>query len=158
HPELLVELPFRGMVDALVRARIPYLPVHADHIQREGPRLSVLILSNLAAMSESQCLAAKQFVERGGNLIATGRTSLYNPWGEPRANFALAELFGAHVASDHRNSIEADRKRASETAHSYLRLTPELSAGVYGPKTGTEPALAGRRHPVLKGFDETDIV
>src|SRR5262249_58506212 len=65
HPEELVELSFRGMVHALVRARIPYLPVHADHIERDGPRLSVLILPNLAAMSERQCLAVRQFVERG---------------------------------------------------------------------------------------------
>jgi hypothetical protein len=158
QPEALVELPFRGIVNALVRARIPYLPVHVDHIGRDGPSLSVLILPNLAAMSESQCLAVRQFVERGGNLLATGQTSLYNERGDPRADFALSELFGAHVASDRRNSIEADRKRASETAHSYLRLTPELSAGVYGPKSGREPAVVGRRHPILKGFDETDIL
>ena len=158
NPEDLVELPLRGMVNALVRARIPYLPVHADHIERDGPRLSVLILPNLAAMSESQCLAVRQFVERGGNLIATGQTSLYNQWGEPRADFALADLFGAHVAEGRRNSIDADRRRASETLHSYLRLTPELRAGVYGPKIGTEPAVAGQRHPILKGFDETDVL
>lgn len=156
--EPLVELPFRGMVNALVRARIPYVPVHADHIGREGARFSVLILPNLAAMSESHCLAVRQFVERGGNLIATGQTSLYNQWGEPQADFALADLLGAHAASDRRNSIEADRKRASETAHSYLRLAPELRAGVYGPNTGKEPAVAEKRHPILRGFDETDIL
>jgi hypothetical protein len=158
NPEELVELPLRGMVNALVRARIPYLPVHADHVERDGPRLSVLILPNLAAMSESQCLAVRRFAERGGSLIATGQTSLYDPWGGPRADFALADLFGAHVAAGRRNSIAADRKRASETLHSYLRLTPELRAGVYGPKIGAEPAVAGKRHPILKGFDETDIL
>jgi hypothetical protein len=158
HSEVLVELPFRGMIDALVRARIPCLPVHADHLEREAPRLSVLILPNLAVMSESQCLAVRHFVARGGNLLATGQTSLYNAWGEPRTDLALAELFGVHVAADRRNSIEADWKWASQTAHSYLRLTPELQAGVYGPKTGTESALAGKRHPVLQGFEETDIL
>ena len=30
----LVELPWRGMIQALVRARIPYLPVHMDHLDR----------------------------------------------------------------------------------------------------------------------------
>ncbi|MCL4194831.1 MAG: beta-galactosidase, partial [Thermoguttaceae bacterium] len=84
----LVELPFRGMANALLRARIPYLPVHADHIERDGPRLSVLVLPNLAAMSQRQCAAVREFVERGGNLIATGQTSLYDPSGQPRSDFA----------------------------------------------------------------------
>lgn len=158
NPEELVELPFRGMADSLVRARIPYIPVHADHIQRDGRRLSVLILPNVAMMSESQCLAVRQFVERGGNLIATGQTSLYNREGQPYPDFVLADLFGAHIASDRPHSIEADREQASETVHSYLRLTPELRAGVYGPKLGTEPPVAGKRHPALKGFKETDIL
>jgi hypothetical protein len=153
-----VDLPHRGMVDALVRARIPYIPVHADQIGRAEPRLSVLILPNLAAMSEGQCLAVRQFVERGGSLIATGQTSLYNQWGEPRADFALAELFGAHVIASRHSSIEDDRKRASEPLHSYLRLAPELRAGVDGPKIGTQPPVAGKRHPSLKGFEETDIL
>src|SRR5262249_6665948 len=92
------------------------------------------------------------------NLIATGQTSLYNQRGEPRADLALADLFGAHVASQRRHSVEADRIQASETVHSYLRLTPELRAGVYGPKIGKEPAVTAMRHPILDGFDETDIL
>jgi hypothetical protein len=158
HPEELVELPFRGMADALVRARIPYLSVHADHIQRDGQRFSVLIFPNVAVLSESQCVAVRQFVKRGGNLIATGQTSLYNQEGQPCPDFVLADLFGAHIPSDRTHSIESDRKQASETAHSYLRLTPELRAGVDGPKLGTEPPVAGKRHPALKGFEETDIL
>jgi hypothetical protein len=159
HPEDLVELPFRGMADALVRARIPYLPVHADHIQRDGRRFSVLVCPNVAVLSEAQCLAVRQFAERGGSLIATGQTSRYDPEGQPRADFALADLFGAHAASDSTHSIEADRKQARETVHSYLRLTPELRAGVDGPKLGTEPpAAAGKLHPALRGFEETDIL
>jgi Hypothetical glycosyl hydrolase 6 len=158
NPEELVELPFRGMANALLRARIPYLPVHADHIERDGPRLSVLVLPNLAVMTKSQCAAIRRFVERGGNLIATGQTSLYGPSGEPRTDFALADLFWAHVTPARGNSIQADLKLARETLHSYLRLAPELSAGVYGPKIGSESPPAGKRHPILKGFDETDIL
>lgn len=43
HPEELVDQPWRGFSQALVRARIPWLPVHVDHIEREAPGLSVLI-------------------------------------------------------------------------------------------------------------------
>src|SRR5206468_4083865 len=99
------------MADALVRARIPCVPVHADDIRRDGPRLSVLIFPNVAVLSEGQCAAVRQFVERGGHLIATVQTSLNNEDGQPRPDFALAGLFGAHVTSDRTRSIEADRGR-----------------------------------------------
>jgi len=45
-----------------------------------------------------------------------------------------------------------------ESVHTYLRLAPELRARVDGPKSGDEPPITGPRHPVLQGFDETDIL
>ena len=155
----LVELPRHGWTNALVRARIPHLPVHADHIAREADRLSTLILPNLAALSASQVAAVKYFVSRGGSLIATGETSRCDEWGEPLADFALADLFGAHVVGRQPASTDAAARRAMlDTQHTYLRLTPELRARTDGPKAGTEPAVTGERHPLLKGFDETDIL
>jgi hypothetical protein len=146
----LVEQPYRGFVQALVRARIPYLPVHADHIARDGGELAVLILPNLGAMSEAQCAAVRRFVERGGSLIASGATSLHTEQGEQRKEFALADLFGAHASGGARASFR--------TAHTYLRLHPELRARVWGPKAGDEPPAGGERHPVLAGFGETDLL
>ena len=35
----LVDAPYRGFTQALIRARIPYLPVHADHIDRDADGL-----------------------------------------------------------------------------------------------------------------------
>jgi hypothetical protein len=155
NPEELVDQPWRGFTQALVRARIPYLPVHVDHIEREGSNLAVLILANLAAISDEQVAAVRRFVERGGALIATGQTSLYNEWGDPRPDFALADLFGVTGGKPKR---DAGDKRISETRHTYLRLTPELRGRVYGPKAGDEPPITAERHPVLAGFDETDIL
>jgi hypothetical protein len=156
NPDELVELPWRGWTNALVRARIPYLPVHADHIARDADQFSVLILPNLAAMSSAQVAAVRRFVERGGGLIATGEASRCNESGEPHSDFALADLFGAHVINASADLI--NRRRATEAQHTYLRLTPELRARVYGPQAGNEPAANGERHPALKGFDDTDIL
>jgi len=50
------------------------------------------------------------------------------------------------------------RRWAADTAHTYLRLTPELCARVDGPRSGADPAIAGQRHPALRGFDETDLL
>jgi hypothetical protein len=133
----LVDAPYRGVTQSLVRARLPYLPVHADHIERDAGKFSVLVLPSVAAMSEAQCAAVKRFVANGGGLVASGATSLYDEWGDPRPDFALADLFGVHAPSP-----DFGRKGATRaSAHTYLRL----------------PA-SGERHAVLRGFEETDIL
>ncbi|HTF21793.1 MAG TPA: beta-galactosidase [Chryseolinea sp.] len=156
QPEQLVEQPYRGMTQALIRARLPFVPVHADDIERDAARLSLLILPNLAVMSEEQVASIRNFVNRGGSIIATGETSLYNKWGVRQHDYALADIFGAHVISEAPPPME-DRL-AGEAYHTYLRLVPEIRDGVDGPRNGTEPAISGKRHPILKGFEETDII
>jgi hypothetical protein len=83
--EDIVDLPERGWVNALVRARIQYVPVHADHIARDAAELSVLILPDLGAMSRTQVDAVRAFVARGGALVATGESSRYDDVGDPLA-------------------------------------------------------------------------
>jgi hypothetical protein len=156
-----VALPGRGMAGALMRARIPYLPVHADHIARDADDygLAALILPNIGALSDAQCAAVRRFVEGGGGLLATGESSRCDEWGDRRPDFALADLFGAHATgAAHGSSGAADPSWESWAKHTYLRLAPELRAGVYGPQVGTEPPIAGERHPALRGFEETDIL
>jgi len=164
----LVDAPYSGFMHALVRARIPYLPVHADDIEREARRFSLLILPNVGALSDAQCTAIRRFVERGGSLFATGASTLYNEWGDARSDYALADLFGAHrVGAAPKLAASTDRRGAARRGagdrfapdgHTYLRLIPEMRARVDGPKAGDEPAITGERHAVLKGFEETDII
>jgi hypothetical protein len=149
----LVDAPYRGFTEALLKARIPYVPVNADHIDRDAGTFALLVLPNVGALSDEQCAAIRRFVEHGGSLIATGASSRYNEWGDPRPDFALADLFGAHAPAK-----DSGRKAGDRTLHTYLRLSPELRAKVWGPKAGDEPAPSGERHPVLKGFEETDIL
>jgi hypothetical protein len=101
----------------------------------------------------------RRFVARGGGLVATGETTLCDEWGDPRPDFALADLFGAHVSDSRLGSDNARRRKsASDTAHTYLRLSPERRARVDGPMTGDEPSVPGERHRVLRGFEGTDIL
>src|ERR1039458_1374256 len=102
-------------------------PVHADHIDRDAAQFSLLVLPNLGAMSDAQVASARRFVAGGGGLVATGETSRFNEWGDPRPDFALADLFGTHVTGPPRAGDEARRKKhASETGHPYLRLNPDF--------------------------------
>ncbi len=149
----LVDQPYTGFMHALVRARIPYLPVHIDDLERNAASLRVVILPNIGAMSDAQAASIRRFVQSGGSVLATGRTSLYDEWGGPRNDFALADLFRSHWVG------ETPRLgRPAADAHTYLRLSPELRARVDGPRAGDEPPATGIRHAVLAGFDETDIL
>lgn len=150
----LVDAPYRGFAAALVRSRIPYVPIHIDHVDREAAKLRVLILPNLAVMSEQQCASVRRFVAGGGALIATGATSLYTEFGDARSDYGLADVFGAHF----NGTPGAEKNWAAQSQHTYLRLSPELRGRVWGPETGSEPPADGKRHAVLRGFDETDIL
>jgi hypothetical protein len=110
-------------------------------------------------MSDAQVASVRRFVAGGGGLVATGESSLFNEFGDPRPDFALADLFGAHNSDPRRADDESRRRKsASDTAHTYLRLNPELRARVNGPQIGTEPPVTSERHEVLRGFKETDIL
>ncbi len=159
-PEDRVMAPYWGMAQALIRARIPYLPIHADDIGRHlPPSLSLLILPNVGALSDAQCGAIRRFVEAGGGLIASGQSSLYDENGDPRPDFALADLFGAHATGRSLGAYRStDPSWDAQEAHTYLRVRPELRAQVDGPQVGAEPEIRGERHPVLLGFEETDLL
>ncbi|MGH7870260.1 MAG: Tat pathway signal protein, partial [Candidatus Dormibacteraceae bacterium] len=77
--------------------------------------------------------------------------------GDASPDFALADLFKAHVMKPTGSSRDR-RRRGEETAHTYLRLSPELRAVTDGPHIPSEPRVSGRRHPVLEGFDQTDLL
>ncbi|MCS7314843.1 MAG: beta-galactosidase [Bryobacterales bacterium] len=159
-----VEAPYYGWVHVLVRARIPYLPVHADELARAVGRLRVLILPNLGALTRQQCDAIRGFVKAGGGLVATGATSLYDEWGDPLRDYALADLFCAHLHAPaprlpgRRHPESPGTRQRPAAQHTYLRLHPALRSKVDGPRAPDAPEPAGERHEVLRGFEETDLI
>ena len=124
-----------GFYQALVEARVPFDMVHdrlldPDHISR----YRTLILPNIAALSTEQCRQLTDFVERGGSLVATHETSLYDEWGVRRRDFGLASLFGA--------SFEG--KIDTGVHNSYLNIEKD-------PQTG-------RYHPLVRGLEDANRI
>jgi hypothetical protein len=121
-----------GFYQALVESRIPFEMVHDRLLTPERiAAFDTLILPNVAALSDAQCFRLRQFVSRGGNLVATYETSLYDENGVRRADFGLADLFGASFAG------QID----SRMQNSYLNIEKDL--------------VTGRYHPLLAGLENT---
>ena len=72
------------MVAALVRNHLPYQTIDAQDLTGDLSAFSLLILPNVAAMSDAEAASVRSFVHAGGALIATNETSLYDPSGAPR--------------------------------------------------------------------------
>lgn len=151
--------PYRGAVKAMDRHAIPYVPLHADDIAKSSDRLSVIILPNVGGLSDSQIKGIEAFVVAGGSVIATGETSTANEWGDSRAELALGKLFGiSRGVGSHGGEGPPDQNIETHARHSYLRLSPENRAGVYGSRDKTAPASGGKRHAILTGLDDTDTL
>ena len=90
-----------GMYYALLEGRFLFDFVHEDRM--DAGRLSqysALILPNVALLSDAHCDQLRAFVQRGGSLLATFETGLYDEQNQPRPNFALADLFGIRKTGD----------------------------------------------------------
>ncbi len=90
-----VEDPILGFYQALIEARVPFEMVHDRRLDAASlAPFKTLILPNIACLSDAQCAELRAFVGRGGSIVATGETSLYNEWGDRRPDLALGALFG----------------------------------------------------------------
>ena len=120
-----------GFYHALVEARIPFEMVHDRLLDEEHLRpFKTLVLPNIAALSDAQCQQLREFVQRGGSLVATYETSLYDEWGRRRPDFGLADLFGARYAGGPEGPMQ----------NSYLTIEKDTTNGRY--------------HPILAGLED----
>ena len=121
-----------GMYHALVESRVPFEMVHEAVLTPDRlDHFKLLILADAAALSDAQCRAIREYVERGGSVLATFASSLYDETGRRRDDFGLAELFGVSFGG----RIDGPMQ------NSYLSLDGDPSTGA--------------RHAVLAGLEDT---
>lgn len=121
-----------GMYHALVESRVPFEMVHEAVLTPDRlDHFKLLILADAAVLSDAQCRAIREYVERGGSVLATFASSLYDETGRRRDNFGLADLFGVSFGG----RIDGPMQ------NSYLSLDGDPSTGA--------------RHAVLAGLEDT---
>ena len=118
-----------GWYHALIEARVPFEMVHDRLLDAEHlAAFKTLILPNIVALSDAQCAQLRAFVARGGGLVATSETSLWDEWGVKRKDFGLAALFGVSFTG----KIEGPMRNA------YVGLEHDVA----------------RPHPLLLGLED----
>ena len=125
HPDHVL-----GMYQALIESRVPFDLVHEALLTPDRlDRYKLLVLADAAALSVPQCEAIRRYVQRGGSVVATFATSLFDEVGVQRPDFALGDVFGVSFAGRFEGPMH----------NSYLNL-----------ETG-----ANGRHAILAGLEGT---
>ncbi len=89
---------FEGFYETCFRNHVPVDVIdEVSLIDKSLNNYDVIMLPNIACMSEKEVEAVKEFVKNGGTLISSFETSLYNEYGEQRKCFALEDLFGVKL-------------------------------------------------------------
>jgi hypothetical protein len=91
----------QGIYDAMLQRRFAFDYVHEDRLDAERLRkYRLLILPNVAMLSDRHCEQIRDFLKAGGSVMASFETSLYDENLNPRDDFGLADLLGVSKAGD----------------------------------------------------------
>jgi uncharacterized membrane protein len=84
----------KGCMKALVEAKMPFRIIGEKSLDaKQLSQYSVIIIPDAVVMTDKQINVLKEYVDNGGTLICTGKTSLMNPNGVARDNFGLSDVF-----------------------------------------------------------------
>jgi hypothetical protein len=139
-----------GVYRAALEEHLPLALVNDWDLEADAlAPYAVLVLANAAALSDAQAAAVREYVRRGGGLVATAETSLYDELGRPRADFALADLFG--VSYRGRPKTPTQRPRIDEN------FAVHLDAEYWNQRTGVA-TLTWKEHPLVQDARLRELV
>ncbi len=145
---------FLGMAMMLLESHIPFEVVSERELDRL-PDYELAVLPMFAAMSPQAAEAIRDYVARGGVIIATGPASLYTADGVPLEDFQLADVFGVSYAKVRPGEVHVNDYGSGRAVFFYSWepdevLTPELDYF-----WAAEPWGGGTPHPA--GAEEARV-
>lgn len=124
--EAVVDQSYLGYFLALTRSHVPFDVVLDGDITPEGlAGYRVLILPNSACLSDSQIESIRDFVRRGGSVVAEFESGAYDETGRRRDANPLLEVLGVS---------ETGRMMRPASSEEYVRVTQSHpAAGEFAP-------------------------
>jgi uncharacterized membrane protein len=120
----------RGIERVLLEHHIQYNFIPDSELSAARLRgLKALLLPNAAYLSDADLEIIRQYVRKGGGLIASKNTSLYDEKGKARKDFGLADVLGV----------------------SWTGVTLDTANDTY-------QLIRDRESPILKGVGDTDVL
>jgi len=95
---------FQGIYGLLARSSISFDIVTDLNLSAENlKRYQCLIMPTCACLSDQTVSVIREYVKKGGNLIASFESSLYDSEGKKREDFALGDVLGASYTGQMNN-------------------------------------------------------
>lgn len=135
-----------GVYKALLERQVPVAVISDEHLTRESlSRFKVLVLPNSACMTDAARAAVTDFVSRGGGLVSTFESGLYDENGQPARAGVLDRALGVRRS-----------RRTTEIGIGYMRIThpqevaPDIDERVLVPYRERQVAMVpGQRATVI---------
>ncbi|MGN7783694.1 hypothetical protein ACTJIJ_04180 [Niabella sp. 22666] len=139
---------------SLIQGKVPF-DVIFDEQLKNLDRYKVLVLANQECLTEEQQELVRSFVRKGGGLVITEHTSLYNSWHQRKENFGLADLIKVKAPDWHDRrtpeTILPIAEQRNEIGKGRVIYLPEVVASVPKP---TMVTMAGPYFKLAKNHQQ----
>lgn len=140
---------FFGFCDALLSHHLPFTIIPDEFLSDDvPPGIDTLVLPNAACLTVDEAAAIERFVQRGGGLVATAATGLFDEHGQRRATGLLGDVLGLRYNGHVLKHLVASYMRLEDAEHQVFRdigdtqLIPnEFSAQLVQPTDATNVLL-----------------
>jgi len=147
---------FQGAHQAVVLEHIPWGVVLDENSTLERLKsFPVVLLPNVAILSDREVAMLRQYVEEGSALIVTGWTGLFGQRGDVLERSAIESLIGGRLirrleSRDNHVRFTSQPGDTPESAAIHLDLEPDWPFLVEGPAVAYEPTSATPIGELLK--------
>jgi hypothetical protein len=94
---------FQGMYYALLEGRVIFDLIHEDDLAGgDLGRYNLIILPNIAVLSDAQAAGIRQYAAKGGSVLATFETGFFDESGKRRNAAVLGDLFDFRLPDGYR--------------------------------------------------------